>query len=112
MNAIDEIIEQAIKIAQYNSDILNEIKNKAQYLMIDDLFEITKIFVSRKGANVASGFTIEDFKKADPEGYFKKITKGFCQALIDIAQEQLSDSEKEKIKNILQTRTGFEETKD
>ncbi|MBC7472719.1 MAG: hypothetical protein H7263_00385 [Candidatus Sericytochromatia bacterium] len=111
MNAIDEIIEQSIKIAQFNFDILDKIKDKSQYLMLDDLFDITKIFVSRKGTNIALGFTIDDFKKQDPEGYFNKIVKGFCQSLVDISQSPLSDTEKEQIKNILNNRIGFEENK-
>lgn len=102
MNVLDEVIEESLKIAVENKELILEIKNKSQSLMIDDLFSITKIFVSRKGKNVASGFTLDDFKKADPEGYFNKIVKGFCKALIDISQNTLNENELKEILEILE----------
>lgn len=101
MNVLEEVIDEALKNASENKDLIMEIKNKSKDLMIDDIFEISKIFVSRKGRNVASGFTIDQFKSADPEGYFNKIVKAFCKSLIDISQSPLTEDEKNKIKNIL-----------
>lgn len=109
MNAIEQIIDESIKIAKKNSDILELIKLKSKDLMIEDLFEITKVFVSRKGKNVALGFTLENFQKTDPEGYFSKVVKGFCKALIDIGQTELSEEEKHIILNILNNRKSFKE---
>lgn len=101
MNVLDEVVEQALKIAVINKDLIQKIKDKSQSLMIEDLFNITKIFVSRNSKNVFSGFTLDNFKEADPEGYFNKIVKGFCQALIDISQSLLNESEKQQINDIL-----------
>lgn len=102
MNVLDEVVEQSLKIAVENKDLISEIKDKSKDLMIEDLFAITKIFVARKGKNVASGFSLENFKEADPDGYFNKIVKGFCQALIDMSQNPITDSEKQKIQQILE----------
>lgn len=106
MNAIDEIIDESIKIAKNNLDVLNAIKDKAKDLLVEDLFEITKIFVSRK--NPANrDFTLEQFKTEDPEGYFTKILKGFCVALVDISQVEISGEEREIIFKILNNREKF-----
>ena len=101
MNVLDEVVEQALQIAVINKDLIQKIKDKSQSLMIEDLFNITKIFVSRNSKNVSSGFTLDNFKEADPEGYFNKIVKGFCQALIDISQSSVNESEKQQINDIL-----------
>lgn len=102
MNVLNEVLEESLKIATLNKDIILEIKSKSKNLMIEDLFYITKIFVSRKGKNVASGFTLEEFKKADPEGYFNKIIKGFCKSLLDLSQNPLNEKEKKEILEILE----------
>ncbi|MFN8576790.1 MAG: hypothetical protein U0354_08020 [Candidatus Sericytochromatia bacterium] len=102
MNVLDEVLEEVIKVATVNKKIILEIKSKSKSLMIEDLFNITKIFVSRNGKNVASGFTLEEFKKADPEGYFNKIIKGFCKSLIDLSQSSLNEKEEEEILQILE----------
>lgn len=101
MNVLDEVVEQALKIATHNKDILEEIQNKSKNLMIEDLFNITKIFVSRKSKSVSEGFTLEKFQKQDPDGYFNKIVKGFCQALIDMSQGSVDEIEKKGITEIL-----------
>lgn len=101
MNVLEEVIEEALKNASENKDLIIEIKNKSKSLMIEEIFSIAKIFVSRTSKNVSSGFTLEQFKEADPEGYFNKIVKAFCKALIDMSQNPLTLEEKEKIKEIL-----------
>ncbi len=101
MNVLDEVIETSLKIAVNNQDILEKIKEKSKNLMINNLFDIAKIFVARKSKNVAQGFDLEEFKKNDPDGYFNKIVKAFCQSLIDISQEPLNENEKEKILELL-----------
>jgi hypothetical protein len=108
MNALDEIIDESIKIAKNNLDILEAIKDKAKDLMVEDLFEITKIFIKRKSSS-QEGFTLEQFKTEDPEGYFKKIVKGFCVALIEISQEEVSAEEREIIFKVLDNRKKFVE---
>ena len=111
MNAIEQIIEESIKISKNNQDILLAIKTKSKELMIEDLFEITKLFVAKKGKNVAQSFTIKEFEENDPEGYFNKIVKGFCRTLVDISQEELLQEEKDKILTILENRKSFETNK-
>jgi hypothetical protein len=106
MNAIDQIIEEAVKIAKYNQDVLVAIKDSAKDLMIGDLFEITRIFVSRKNPDSES-FTMEQFQKEDPEGYFQKIIKGFCAALVEISQGEISEKERGIIFKVLEDRKKF-----
>ncbi len=105
INGLDEIINESVKIAKMNLDVLEAIKNKSKDLMIEDLFEIARIFFIRKNPN--SGiFTIEDFIKEDPDGYFTKVLKGFCVSLIQISESEISREEKKIIFDILDKRAG------
>lgn len=104
LNGIEQVIDEAIKISITNQNILELIKNNSKYLFIEDYFEITKIFISKKNPNLMDNFTIEDFKKQDSDGYFQKILKGFCSALIDISQNELSINDKDLILNIIDKR--------
>lgn len=104
MNGIDQIVDEAIKIACFNKDILELIKNNTKNFFIDDLFEITKIFINKKNPNIMQNFEIEDFKKEDPNGYFQKILKGFCSALIDLSQNEITLEDKNIIEKIISDR--------
>jgi hypothetical protein len=103
INGLDEIINEAIRIAKMNLDVLEAIKNKSKELMMEDLFEIARIFFVRKNPESQS-FSLQDFMKEDPEGYFAKVLKGFCVSLIQISESDISNEEKQKIFDILAKR--------
>lgn len=101
MNGLDLIIKELLVKNTKNTLLLEKIAEKTQSLLIEEIFEITKIFVARNAPIKFESFTLKTFQDNDPDGYFQKILKGFANALIDISETDLSKGEEERINYIL-----------
>lgn len=108
MNELEEVIKEAKKIATVNQVLLEKIYEKSHDLLLDDLFEITKIFVSKKNPEKFKTFTLQNFQESDPDGYFEKIFKGFCNTLVEIGITDLLDPDKNRIDEIINNRKKYE----
>lgn len=108
MNGLEEVIKEAKKIATINQALLEKIYEKSPDLLLDDLFEITKIFVGKKNPEKFKTFTLKNFQESDPAGYFAKIFKGFCNTLVEIGTNELLDSDKNRIDEIINNRQKYE----
>jgi hypothetical protein len=104
MNGLEEILKETLKIATVNKDIIEKIELNIKELLLIDIFEITKVFVSRKDPSAFVDFTLEKFKEQDPEGHFQKVLQGFCSALIDISQNEINEAEKNRILAIIEKK--------
>lgn len=108
MNGLEEVLKESQKITKFNQELLDKIVEKSQDLLLEDLFEITKIFVSKKNPEKFKTFTFQNFQESDPDGFFEKIFKGFCNALVEIVTTELLDSEKNRIEEIINNRRKYE----
>lgn len=108
MNELEEVLKETQKIAKFNQDLLEKIIEKSQDLLLEDLFEITKVFVSKKNPEKFKAFTFQNFQEADPDGFLEKIFKGFCSALVEMVTTELLDSEKNRIEEIINNRRKYE----
>ena len=102
MNVLEQFLRDVMDNATMNTDLLREIHKHMKELVVEDLFEITRIFVARKGEHVAKGFTLEQFKTEDPDGYFTKVMKGFGISMMSLAQSEVTISEREQIIKVLE----------
>lgn len=109
MNELKEVIKEAKKIAMVNQVLLEKLYEKSPDFLLDDLFEITKIFVGKKNPEKFKTFTLQNFQESDPDAYFEKIFKGFCNALVEIGTNELLDSDKNRIDEIINNREKYEQ---
>ncbi|MFN8672420.1 MAG: hypothetical protein U0457_10140 [Candidatus Sericytochromatia bacterium] len=101
MNELNLLINEVLKVAKYNLDILENINKNIEKLLLEHIFEITKIFVFRNKKTSGDDFNLAKFQENDPYGYIQKIMKGFANALFEIGEKELLEEERNKIFGIL-----------
>jgi len=103
MNGISEILAEVLKINGKNKEIISAINEKINILLLEDFFEIAKIFFLKQNPHLTD-FSLQDFMDQDSDGYFQKVIKGFCVGLEYLLEHEITETEKKQIYHILERR--------